>query len=132
MKFSLQFFWFGVSGAVGFVVDVTVLYLLKGSLGLYGARLVSFLCAVFLTWLFNRAITFRNRKSGHSVVKEFCIYLTLMLIGGFVNYALYALLISKYSIIAIYPFYGVAAGSIAGMIINLCTSRFILFRFRES
>jgi putative flippase GtrA len=132
VNFSIQLFWFGISGVTGFIVDSGVLYLLKGSLGPYVARLVSFLCAAFSTWLFNRAITFRNRKSGHSTAREFGIYLALMMIGGSVNYGVYALLISRYAFIAHAPVYGVAAGSVAGMTINLLTSRFILYRFQQS
>ena len=46
-----QIFLFCVVGVVGFVVDTAVLYLLKSILGLYGARGVSFIAAVFSTWL---------------------------------------------------------------------------------
>lgn len=129
MSFPLQFFWFGVSGVAGFIVDAAVLHSLKGSLGLYGARLVSFVCAVFATWIVNRVITFKTRRSGYSAGKEFFLYVGLMLAGGFVNYAVYAMLIAKYSVVAMYPVWGVAAGSLVGMVINLCTSRFLLFRF---
>ncbi|WP_442880454.1 GtrA family protein [Chlorobium sp.] len=63
--------FFGLSGIVGFVIDSFVLYLLKDSLGLYVARLVSFMTAVFSTWLFNRTITFSEQDSGYSKAKEF-------------------------------------------------------------
>ncbi len=129
VKFPAQLFWYALSGVAGFVVDSTVLYLLKDMMGLYAARLVSFLCAAFSTWLINRAITFRNRKSGHSKGKEFSLYLALMSIGGCVNYSVYALMIARYSMIALYPVFGVAAGSLAGMTVNLLTSRYLLFRF---
>lgn len=131
VSFSTRFFLFGVAGALGFIVDTAVLYLLKGLMGVYGARVVSFLFAAFSTWLFNRSATFRDRKSGHSTIREFGLYLALMLIGGSVNYGIYALLISRHEVVAQYPVLGVAAGSIAGMLINLITSRFILFRFRH-
>ena len=131
VKFPTQFFWYALSGVAGFIVDSTVLYLLKDIMGLYAARLVSFLCAAFSTWLFNRAITFRNRHSGHSKGKEFSMYLALMMIGGSINYGVYAFMVARYSMIALYPDFGVAAGSLAGMTINLLTSRFLLFRFSQ-
>ena len=131
VKFPAQFFWYALSGVAGFIVDSTVLYLLKDIMGLYAARLVSFLCAVLSTWLFNRAITFRNRNSGHSKGKEFGFYLALMMIGGSINYGVYAFMIARYAVIALYPVFGVAAGSLAGMTVNLVTSRFLLFRFRQ-
>lgn len=131
MKFLSQLFWFSVSGILGLLIDTTVLYALKSSLGLYQARLISFLCAVIATWLLNRSITFRAHRSKHSIKKEFFIYLGLMVAGGLVNYGLYAWLIMHYAIIATYPVLGVAAGSLAGMLVNLCTSRHILFRFEK-
>ncbi len=131
VKFRAQFFWFALSGVAGFIVDSAVLYLFKDIMGLYAARLVSFLCAAFSTWLINRTITFRNQNSGHSKVKEFGLYLALMSIGGGINYGVYALMIARYSMIALYPVFGVAAGSLAGMTVNLFTSRFFLFRFRQ-
>lgn len=42
-----QFLIFALSGTLGFLVDSITLYLLKGVLGLYLARAVSFLVAVF-------------------------------------------------------------------------------------
>ena len=131
VKFSAQFFWYALSGVAGFIVDSSVLYLLKDIMGLYAARLVSFLCAAFSTWMFNRAITFRNRNSGHSKDNEFGFYLALMMIGGGINYGVYAFMIARYAVIALYPVFGVAAGSLAGMTVNLVTSRFLLFRFRQ-
>ena len=128
MSFLLQFFWFSVSGVLALLVDMAVLYLLKSSLGLYIARAFSFLCAVLTTWLFNRTMTFRQYQSGYSLKKEFGIYLGLMMAGGLINYGVYALLINQYAFIAAYPALGVAAGSIAGMLVNLCTAKFVLFR----
>jgi putative flippase GtrA len=131
LDFSARFFWFGLSGIIGFMTDTGVLYLLKDFLGLYGARAVSFVSAVFMTWVFNRTITFRNRISGHSKAREFGIYIALMLAGGSVNYAIYAFMIASYANVAQQPVLGVACGSIAGMTINLLTSRFLLFRHQH-
>ncbi len=132
VRVSAQFFWFGIAGLIGFLVDSGVLYLLKEAMGVYAARAVSFIAAAFSTWLFNRAITFREQKSGHSTSKEFGLYLALMMIGGSVNYGVYALLISREALVAQHPVLGVAAGSLAGMVINLLTSRFLLFRHSHS
>lgn len=126
--FIARFLWFGISGIIGFIVDTGILYLLKGSFGLYDARAFSFIAAVFVTWLFNRTITFCNRSSGHSKTREFGIYMALMLAGGSVNYAVYAFMVATVAAAARQPVLGVACGSIAGMTINLVTSRYLLFR----
>ncbi len=128
MKFR-EFFFFGLVGAFGFAVDTSVLYLLRGSLGPFYARICSFLIAVFATWLMNRSITFRQRRSGLSALREFAIYLILMLAGGSVNYGIYAWLIISYQLVLQHPVIGVAAGSLAGMSVNLASSRFMLYRF---
>jgi len=123
-----QFLLFAVSGTLGFLVDSLTLYLLKGALGLYLARAVSFLAAVFFTWLFNRSLTFRNQRSGYSRRSEFGVYLALMAAGGSVNYLIFSLLVFFFPLVHAQPIIGVAAGSIAGMFVNWVTSKYFLFR----
>lgn len=128
MKFLKEVFLFGVSGVLGFIVDTAVLYALRSHLGLFGARLFSFVAAVFVTWAFNRRVTFSKRQSGLRRENEFLAYFVLMLGGGVVNYSLYAWLVVSYAVVVQYPVVGVAAGSLAGMLVNLATARLLLFR----
>ena len=123
-----QFLLFAVSGTLGFLVDSLTLYLLKGALGLYLARAVSFLAAVFFTWLFNRSLTFRSQRSGYSRTSEFGVYLALMSAGGSVNYLVYTLLVYYFPVVYAEPVLGVAAGSLAGLSVNWITSKYFLFR----
>lgn len=127
-----QFLLFAVSGTLGFVVDSATLYLLKGMLGLYLARAVSFLAAVFFTWIFNRSLTFRNQRSGYSKGSEFGVYLALMAAGGSVNYLVFSLMVFFLPLVHAEPIIGVAAGSIAGMFVNWMTSKYFLFRKSKS
>lgn len=129
MKILREIVLFGVSGAFGFLVDTAVLYTLKGPIGPFYGRIFSFLAAVLTTWLLNRYFTFRERKSGLSTRREFVAYLLLMLIGGGVNYGVYAWLIVSSPFASQYPVVGVAAGSLAGMFVNLVNSRYLLYRF---
>lgn len=131
MKFSRPFFLFAAVGTVGFVVDTSVLYLLKGVVGLYFGRLFSFVVSVFVTWVLNRSVTFADRASRKSKYHEFAIYFLLMTVGGLVNYSIYAGLVSHFSLVHDQPVWGVAAGSVAGLVINLLSSRFLLFRFQN-
>ncbi|UXL11330.1 GtrA family protein [Enterobacter cloacae] len=128
IKALRELFFFAISGGFGFLVDTAVLYLLIGSLGPYIARGLSFLSAVLFTWLFNRSITFKGKRSNMKARSEFVSYLLLMLCGGAVNYGLYSWLMSSHGVVSEYPVIGVAAGSIAGMFVNLATSKLILFR----
>ncbi len=122
-----ELFIFGLVGVVGFIVDAGVLYLCKSVLGLYIGRLVSFVCAVFVTWLLNRQFTFRQRESGLSLTREFGRYFVSMLGGGVVNYTTYALLVYFVTIITMQPVWGVAAGSLAGMMVNYLLAKFFVF-----
>lgn len=129
MRLLRCFLMFGVVGVAGFVVDTIVLYALRDVMGLYAGRVLSFLAAAFTTWVLNRSFTFRDRRSGTSRRSEFAIYLILMLGGGAVNYGVYAAMITRYEYVGVHPVIGIAVGSLAGMTINLLSSRFLVFRF---
>lgn len=123
---------FAAAGVVGLVVDVAVLYLaLAAGLGFYAGRVLSFLSAVFVTWRINRRYTFRG-AAGVSVWREWYSYLGMMLGGGVINYAVYSaamplgawLLPSP--LLPLLPLAGVAAGSLAGMVVNFFGARLVL------
>ena len=119
---------FGLAGIAGFAVDAGVLLLLKPWLGLYAGRLCSFLLAVLTTWLLNRAFAFKGRHSGLRLRAEFTRYLLLMIVGGLFNLGLYAALISVSALCQTTPVLAVAAGSLAGMVVNYLTARYGVFR----
>lgn len=123
-----QIFLFAVAGVIGLLVDIAVLYLLRDAVGPFYGRAVSFFAAVLATWLVNRSLTFKGRRSGLSRKREFTAYFSLMLIGGAVNYATYSVLVLGVAAVRDHLFLGVAAGSLAGMMVNFLTSRYVLFR----
>jgi len=131
-KLFRELLLFGVAGAIGFVVDAGVLYLLKPFLGLYVGRLASFFCAALTTWVINRHLTFNQRASGLTPHREFSRYLGLMLGGGVVNYTSYALLVYFVAYVARQPVWGVAVGSCAGMLVNWLLARFYIFHGRAA
>ncbi|MEQ1438718.1 GtrA family protein [Fontimonas sp. SYSU GA230001] len=122
---------FAVVGAIGFVVDAGVLHgLLAGlSLNPYLARVPSFLSAATVTWLLNRHWTFADRR-GSARATEWGRYLLTMLGGGAVNYAVYAGLLATLPLVARWPVLGVAAGSLAGMMVNYLGADRWIFRLR--
>jgi len=127
MKLGRQFLSFAVVGAIGFVVDVAVLYLVSPLLGWYGARVVSFLAAATATWALNRCYTFR--RSDASVVREYLGYLVTMLGGAIVNYGAYVLVL-HWAKGPWAPAAGVALGSCAGLVVNFLSARYLVFRAR--
>ncbi|WP_431125907.1 GtrA family protein [Variovorax paradoxus] len=127
MKLGRQFLSFAVVGAIGFVVDVAVLYLMAPLLGWYGARVLSFLAAATATWALNRRYTFRRSEA--SVLREYLGYLVTMLGGAVVNYGAYVLVLHWFTG-PWAPAAGVALGSCAGLIVNFLSARYLVFRAR--
>ena len=124
-----QFVAFSAVGTVGFLVDVATLYVVMSQLGagLYGGRVISYLVAASSTWALNRRYTFRAQRSTKRT-GEWGRFLAANAIGGLVNYATYAVLVTFHAAVAAYPVMGVAAGSVAGLLFNFTASRYLVFR----
>ncbi len=123
-----QFLRFSVVGAVGFLVDVSALYLLIGlGLDLYSARLVSFVCAATFTWIGNRLFTFRESSVARRAPgREWLLYVAAMTLGGLINYGVYAALVTFMDVFRLQPWLAVAAGTAAGLSVNFLLARRIL------
>ena len=127
---NTQFVRFAVVGTAAFVVDTAVLYLaLWAGLGLYSGRVASYLVAATFTWYGNRRITFASHARGASAATvEWIRFLLTNLVGGAVNYSVYAVLVGQLELVRAYPVFGVAAGSIAGLSVNFTLSKWLVFR----
>lgn len=130
MRIGREFLSFAVVGTIGFGVDLGVLYLLAPSLGWYAARVVSFLAAASATWALNRFFTFKARRSGRPILREYAHYLLTMLGGALVNYAAYAATLHWLGG-AWAPALGVAIGSCAGLVVNFLAARHLVFGGRR-
>ena len=124
-----QFALFCIAGVIGFLVDAGVVQAMVtlGGFDPYLSRVVSFLCAMTATWLFNRRYTFVSSRE-ESVAKEWLRYFVAMLGGFAVNYGVYAALVYAFPVVRVWPVLGVAAGSVAGLIVNYVSSRYWVFR----
>lgn len=122
-----QFLRFGIVGLVGFLFDTATVYALKGSLGLYGAGMVSYLVAGTVTWGLNRCWTFRGLGGG-PVHRQWALFLVANLLGFVLNRGAYAALIAFLPVARAYPVLAVFAGAVAGMFANFALSRRIVFR----
>lgn len=128
MKTIKELLFFSVAGVLGFLTDAGTLYLVKSFIGVYFGRLVSFFLAVIVTWLFNRNITFKESTANMSLISEFLHYLSLMVVGGTINLGVYYLLVGSVDQIREWPVIAVAVGSIAGMVANFISSRYLLYK----
>ncbi|HEY1773687.1 MAG TPA: GtrA family protein [Gammaproteobacteria bacterium] len=131
MNVRRQFLRFAVAGAVGFVVDVAVLYLLLAlGLGYYLGRLLSFLTAAFTTWQINRCYAFSS-QAGEDRAREWLRYLLAMLGGGTINYGVYALIVYSAPWSHWVPLLAVAVGSITGLVANFLSAKLWVFGERR-
>ena len=131
LKISRSLGWFVVAGSLAFLIDTGVLALLSNSLGVYGARIVSFWLAATLTWLINRHLSFAGRRPTASIIREYLQYLALMLGGGCVNLAVYSILAWRFAHTPLLLILYVAAGTLAGMCINYLGMSRLLYRNRS-
>ena len=123
-----QILRFGAVGAVGFLVDGGLLWLLVASeVNPYLARALSFPTAVFVTWALNRSWTFREASEA-SRKGQLQRYISVQVVGTLTNYVLYSIVITVFGTAGVVIFWGFALGSLCAAIINFLGARLFAFR----
>lgn len=127
-RMSGRFIRFAAVGVIAAGVDMAAVELAVRVLGLdlYSARLFSYLAAATSAWWLNRSIAFADRSSSNRLA-EWARYLAANLLGGVINYGVYALLVTALPLFAAHPFLAVAVGSLAGMVANFAMSQRFVF-----
>lgn len=124
-----EFIRFGLVGLLGFVCDLSVVYTLRGFIGLIAAGLIAYPVAATLTWALNRAWTFRNRQGGTAApARQWALFLAANSLGFLLNRGTYVVLVSTVELCAQQPVLAVFAGMLAGMFSNFTLSRTLVFR----
>ncbi len=122
-----QFLRFGVVGTGGFLIDTATVYAVRHALGIYGAGLAGYVVAATGNWMLNRLWTFRGEGSGPAH-RQWALFMVANL-GGFVlNRGTYALLVTFVAGAARQPVIAIAAGAVAGLLVNFILSRRVVFR----
>lgn len=122
-----QFIRFATVGVLGFLVNLGSVYALRGGLGLYWAGAAAFLTAASVTWIANRAWTFRD--GAHvAAPRQWALYLGANLIGFGFYYTTYGGLIALFPLCRLFPVLPVGAGSVVGLFANFTLSRRLVFR----
>ena len=125
-----QLFAFGVVGVLGFLVDAGILYLARClGIGLIVGRVVSYLTAATSTWALNRRFTFTSRED-RGPLREWVLFMISQLAGAVFNLGLYGWLVTSSRLVAAQPVIGVAAGSLAGMLVNFFVAKKFVFKER--
>jgi len=120
------FLRFALVGVAGFLVDTGTLTLAL-SLGtdLYTGRIFSFFSAVSATWYMNRIYTFTSQDP--HLLREWGRFVSANAVGGLINYATYALLVSTIGLFTSYPIAAVGVGSVVGLLWNFTVSDQLVF-----
>ena len=130
MELRREILFFAISGIIGFIVDAGIVQFLvrEWQVNPYEARLVSFLCAATTTWAFNRKITFAGKGNAGSRRRQLIRYIVAMAGGFALNYGAYAACVATFAVVREWPAIGVAAGSVAGAVVNFLSSKYWIFR----
>lgn len=128
-----RFIRFGIVGAGGFIVDMSILSLLHYGLGLdrYSARAISIITAMTFTWWGNRNLTFHQhaaRDGLKSVLLEWLRFALTNSVGNLSNYLTYSALVT----FAPAPLDNVivagVCGTAIGLVFNFTLSKKLVFR----
>ncbi len=117
MKVLLKF---GMVGGLGFLTDLTILTVLfhLGG-GPLSARIASFSCAVLVTFVLNRVVTFQARGQ---IFRQLMSYLSASFLGLLVNWAVYYWGLSFST-----PQISLFFASAAAMVVNFLLYKFVVF-----
>ena len=118
---------FVVVGAIGFLVDASVLTALMNGLdlGAYAARAISFTIAVTVTWYLNRRWVF-DRGAVPMSRREYSSYVLVQIIGAIINLGIFVLVIQLVPTLTQIPVIPLAIGAGAALLFNFAAaSRFV-------
>jgi len=115
-----RFISFGIVGTIGFIVDSSVLMFLVHveELSILFSRLISFITAVFVTWLLNRYFTFSASSINISKSKEYFQYLIIQTIGAGLNFSIFFVLIYMFESMKEILVIPLAIGAVFSLIFN--------------
>ena len=111
-------------GAIGFVVDATVLTALVAGLGAdpYKARGLSFALAVTVTWYLNRRWVFAYQANQRKVA-EYASYVGIQVTGASINLGIYSLCLHASTEMRAYPTLPLAIGAAVALFFNYFATR---------
>ena len=119
----MAFLRFLIVGAIGFVVDAGLVFLLTGAgFSAFLARVPALAAAILTTWLLNRTVTFRVAAPRSRA--ELTRYAMVALSSAALNYALYAGLVA----LGMWPVAAVALATICLLFYNFIGYRRYAFR----
>lgn len=119
-----QFLRFALVGFVGFIVNGGIVFVLAPHTGPLFAQLAAFPAAATATWLLNRRYTFG--ASPRPLWQEWGRYIAANGVGWLANNGVYVLAVELFPAVHGHPVFAVAAGSVAGALLNFGGSKLAL------
>lgn len=125
-----QFISFGCVGVAGLVADAAVLWLMLHGVGSdpYSGRLVSYIAAATVTWVLNRAFTFKDVPMRDGLFRQWGKFLLANLSGFAANYLTYVLCINFVPLMADYKLLALVPASLVGLVFNFTASKKLVFK----
>ncbi len=122
----MKIFLYTITGGIGFITEVFIIYLMTAIYGLsfFYVRFISFPIAVFVTWVINRKITFTSKNRA---AIELSKYLVIQTIGASINLLIYYLLIINFKTQNIHPILALAFAAFVSMIFTYQASNKLVF-----
>ncbi len=127
LRVLAQFVMFGIVGLAGLAVDTGTVYGLRAWLGLYGAGLAAYGTGATTTWWLNRRWTFRGHAPARAH-RQWALFMAANAAGFVLNRGTYFALVAGVAVCARQPVLATSAGAVAGMFVNFCLSRRLVFR----
>jgi putative flippase GtrA len=116
-------------GVVAFIIDALVFQGVVSLLGAspYIARVASFVVATSAAWWMNRTVTFRDAGSTRPEL-QWAKFFAANIVGGAVNYLMFALTLTALPLTRAYPVLALAVGSLSGVAFNYTAYKRYVFR----
>jgi putative flippase GtrA len=127
------------AGTLGFITDAGMTFQLMdlAQLSPFQARPLAMFCAIAVTFVVNRRLTFANTSQG--TTREFLRYLSVNILGASVNYTLYSLVLLTLTALAgdlvpqsLAMLIGLFLGSGIAMVVNYKGFQHFAFRKAKS
>jgi putative flippase GtrA len=125
-----QFSSFAAVGAVGFMADAGIFFVLSKWLGLpiILSRALAFVPATLVTWSLNRLGAFKSFPRKHTNKgRQYVRYIMIQSCGMGVNFAVFILLLPVLPPLNSIMLLPLAAGSIAALAFNFIGAKFFVF-----
>ena len=127
--FRSEYYYFGIIGGTGFVIDSGIFTLLHRELDYPLSRVISILIAMTFTWFCNRTFTFKaTEKISH---REWLRYTKVSVTGALMNFSIFISLCHLSVLLKQYYIIPLMMATSVTMFFNFTLSKYYVFKPRS-